>query len=320
MSEQQNTLKIHRLPFTQVPNDLICSDKISGMAKALWCVFYSKPDNWTFYWREIENNFKEGRDAVRNAAKQLEELGYLKKTQKKINSGKGMTFGGMEIELFSYPNQQIKDSSSNTENPCSRNSDTSNSDSTPSNSRKAVTYKEIKNKDLSNKDLDNSFFSNSKAASKKDLENYGKEKKYLSDFEDFWIKNEATGWKGIENRYARYDGWELEHKKKYPEKHKITLNSANSESTAAQSEPIKINNDDPLWLKLSEILKSDFEKDVYEKWLSKLNFIHLKDGEMLLGTESKFLRDWIKREHLESLKLSFQQAEESLKSINIIYV
>lgn len=166
----------------------------------------------------------------------------------------------------------------------------------------------------------NSFFSNSKTASKIDLENYGKEKKYLSDFEEFWIKNEAKGWKGIENRYAQYDGWELEHKKKYPEKHKITLNSANSESTVAQSDPIKINNDDPLWLKLLEVMKSDFEKDVYEKWLSKLNFIHLKDGDMLLGTESKFLRDWIKREHLTKIKSSFQQAEESLKSINIIYV
>jgi hypothetical protein len=170
---------------------------------------------------------------------------------------------------------------------------------------------------IPNKDTQIFSFLDPKTASKNDLENYGKEKKYLSDFEDFWIKNEAKGWKGIENRYAQYDGWELEYKKKYPEKHKKTLNS---ESTVAQSDPIKINNNDPLWLKLSEVLKSDFEKDVYEKWLSKLNFIHLKDGDMLLGTESKFLRDWIKREHLTKIKSSFQQAEESLKSINIIQI
>lgn len=148
MSEQQNNLKVHRLPFTQVPNDLLSSNQISGMAKALWCVFYSKPDNWTFYWREIESNFKEGREAVRNAAKQLEEMGYLKKTQKKINSGRGVVFGGMDIELFPYPNQQIQPPISNTGFPHTRSSDARQSDST-----KPSTDKEIKKKDLPNKDL-----------------------------------------------------------------------------------------------------------------------------------------------------------------------
>lgn len=153
MAEQQNSLKIHRLPFTQVPNDLLCSDQISGMAKALWCVFYSKPDNWTFYWREIESNFKEGREAVRNAAKQLEKMGYLKKTQKKINSGRGVVFGGMEIELFPYPNQQTQPSGSNTGFPHTRNSDTSQSDSSDTNPSKPDTYKDLPKPKLSNQKI-----------------------------------------------------------------------------------------------------------------------------------------------------------------------
>ena len=233
MSEQQNTLKIHRLPFTQVPNDLLCSDKISVMAKALWCVFYSKPDNWTFYWKEIERNFKEGRDAVRKGKKQLEELGYLKSTQKKINSGKGLVFGGMEIELFPYPNQQIQPPSSNTENPYSRNSNTRDSDSTSSNSKKADTDKERKKKDLSNKDL-------VYISSIEDTKKYFSDNNLKSDPEEFWDFYEAIGWKKgktkITNREAAIKSWERKHQEIFPEKHKITSDSSDSASIVEDKE------------------------------------------------------------------------------------
>ncbi len=67
--------------------------------------------------------------------------------------------------------------------------------------------------------IDNSLFSfnNPKTATKQDLENYKKQKNYKSDLEEFWIKNEAKGWEKVKNRYAQFDGWENNFKKKNPE-------------------------------------------------------------------------------------------------------
>lgn len=105
MAEQQVTLKRkrHRTGFTPVPNDLLTNEKISGLAKALWCLLFSKPDGWTFYWGEILSNFKEGRDSVKKAAKELESFGYLTKRQTKKSLNGKMIFGGMEIELDDMP-------------------------------------------------------------------------------------------------------------------------------------------------------------------------------------------------------------------------
>lgn len=222
MAEQQNNLKIHRLPFTQVPNDLLCSDKISGMAKALWCVFYSKPDNWTFYWREIESNFKEGREAVRNAARQLEEMGYLKKTQKKINSGKGMVFGGMDIELFPYPNQQTQPSSSNTGFQYTRNSNARESDSSDADSSKPSSYKEIEKQDLSKKDLNNSSSLPTLEIAKK----FAEEEELKIDV-DLWLKISQTN--GVKNWKSAMIKWAGNPKNQIKESAKITPTEKPSE-------------------------------------------------------------------------------------------
>ena len=159
---------------------------------------------------------------------------------------------------------------------------------------------------------------NNKLENIEDVKKYFLDKVYKSDPELFWLKKGKRT--KLKDRVDEADAWEYNHKNMFPEKHKITLNASSSESTGVINDTIKINNDDPLWLKLSKVLKNDFKQEVYDTWLKKLNFVSIKDGKMTLATETKFLRDWIKREHLESLKFSFQQAEESLKSINIIYL
>lgn len=176
--QSQLVIKKQRLPFTQIPNDLLCNPEISGLAKALWCVLYSKPDDWTFYWREIEKNFKEGRDAIRKAAKQLEDLGYLQKEQKRILTGRGKEwkFGGMEIALFHDPSKPLveegynKGLSPNTENPYPGNEDAGSED--PENPH---TYKDLSNKDLSNKDLNYSSYEESEKKEDLNKENEIKE-------------------------------------------------------------------------------------------------------------------------------------------------
>jgi len=67
--------------FTIVPNDLIRNPNITAIAKAVFCYLSSRPDNWEFYAVEITKNFKEGRDAVKNAIDCLVAHAYLSRTQ-----------------------------------------------------------------------------------------------------------------------------------------------------------------------------------------------------------------------------------------------
>jgi hypothetical protein len=158
--KSQITLRKQPLPFTQVPNELLCNPEISALAKTLWCILYSKPDSWTFFWNEILTHFREGRDAVKRACKELEQFGYLRKYQKKALTGRGKEsiFSGMEIEIFYEPvlepqpdcNQQNQPSSPITENQLTGNPLTGNQVT-----GNQSTDKYIKNKYLSNKYLNN---------------------------------------------------------------------------------------------------------------------------------------------------------------------
>ena len=221
--DSQIIIRKQRLPFTQVPNDLLCNPKISGLAKALWCVLYSKPDEWTFYWNEIRTNFKEGRDALRKASKELQDLGYIQKYQKKVNKGKGMTFGGMQIDLFYDPkipfDPDIKGSSSITEISSSR----------LSTSKKTYTYKEISNKDL--------IHSSSSEEKKKKLTSEEIKDKIKDHFKDKGLKSNVEEFllyhdKNIHKTFNKLSYWADKWEKKFIEDVEPKRNPSESSSPA----------------------------------------------------------------------------------------
>jgi hypothetical protein len=233
MSDKIIRIKKQRLPFTQIPNDFICNPNISSTAKSLWCILYSKPDDWTFYWKEIESNLKEGRDAIRRACNQLKELGYIQKTQKRISTGRGKEtkYGGMEIDLFYDPllpfEQENKGLSLNTENQYTGNEDTGNEDT-----ENQCTNKDLLKKDLSNKDLSNFSFSNKSTATLEELEEYKKQKKYNCNVKGFFDLNESRGWKyngqKIEDRYQWLDCYEERNTNKPDVKKSLTTEKVES--------------------------------------------------------------------------------------------
>lgn len=89
----------------------------------------------------------------------------------------------------------------------------------------------IRENDDKNGDLNNDIFGGEKGGKKNDkigegkngtqdeLKAYHEEKGYKSDFENFWILNESTGWSGIKNRFAWLDGFEKNFRDKNPEKY-----------------------------------------------------------------------------------------------------
>ena len=112
-------------PFTQIPNALINDGKISAKAKALYCYLRSKPDSWVFYVEDVKNHFKEGRDAVRGAFKELERLGWLERRQLK----EGNLFSGFEIIVRLSPFDTIgQPENQAAENESPENSQYSNTD------------------------------------------------------------------------------------------------------------------------------------------------------------------------------------------------
>lgn len=86
--------------FTQISNELLLDKRLSLKAKGLYCYLFSKPNNWEFYHKIIIKELKEGREAIDNAIKELENFGWLKRIRKKTKDGKFANYDYMlEISL-----------------------------------------------------------------------------------------------------------------------------------------------------------------------------------------------------------------------------
>jgi len=71
--------------FTIVPNAIFRHEGISQQATGLYCYLFSHKSDQDITINFITNHFKNGRDAVRSALKELEDLGYLVREQERRN-------------------------------------------------------------------------------------------------------------------------------------------------------------------------------------------------------------------------------------------
>ncbi len=110
------------------PNEILNNENISLKAKGLYTYLQSKPDGWKFSIQRISLQTKDGKSAVREAIKELENFGYLKRIPLKDDNGR---WNGYDYELFENPLSEKR----TTENPMTENYDT------------------ISNKDISKKDI-----------------------------------------------------------------------------------------------------------------------------------------------------------------------
>lgn len=67
--------------YATIPNSILNCKDISFRAKGIWAYIYSKPDGWNFSIKNIANQSKEGREAIKNAIKELETQHLLKRTK-----------------------------------------------------------------------------------------------------------------------------------------------------------------------------------------------------------------------------------------------
>lgn len=119
-----DVLKKPTLPFTQIPNELICSDNISAKAKAVYCYLCSRPNDWEFYTKEIEKNFKEGRDFITSAISELQLHGWISKFQVR----EGGKFSHTVYAIFYTANGKAVNGQTVNGKPATTNTDNTNTD------------------------------------------------------------------------------------------------------------------------------------------------------------------------------------------------
>jgi chromosomal replication initiator protein len=72
------------------------------------------------------------------------------------------------------------------------------------------------------------------------------------------------------------------------------------------------------WRKVSEEIENKFGKEEYEKWLKDIRLKYSYDDEVVMIVETKFVRDWIRREYLEKLKDIWKKHDEKIKKTQIV--
>lgn len=86
--------------FTMISNVGLRDKNLSLKAKGLLSYMLSLPDDWVFYESELTKHSRDGRDAHRSALRELQDNGYLTKTQAKSKNGK---FSEVDWELTDEP-------------------------------------------------------------------------------------------------------------------------------------------------------------------------------------------------------------------------
>ena len=105
--------------YTVMSNTHFKEKELSLKAKGLLSLMLSLPDAWDYSIMGLVQLSKDGKDSVMNALIELEEFGYLIRTQATDERGR---FSGYDYDIYENP-QAVKPT---VENPCAENPNTEN--------------------------------------------------------------------------------------------------------------------------------------------------------------------------------------------------
>ena len=91
--------------FTTINNEFIFNKDMSLKAKGLLCHLLALPEYWDLYVEEVEKWHKDGKKAIYSAFKELSQLGYIERLQKR---NKGL-FKGYEYIVHEVPFTQKRE-------------------------------------------------------------------------------------------------------------------------------------------------------------------------------------------------------------------
>src|ERR1700677_1293484 len=91
--------------FKTIDNRFLERMDLSGKAKAVLAYLVSRPDDWSVRVDHLVNKcFKEGRQWVYSALKELEKFGYIKRSRVRGQDGK---LGEMEYHVYEIPHAEL---------------------------------------------------------------------------------------------------------------------------------------------------------------------------------------------------------------------
>ena len=100
-SDQSQTVIRHkRRPFAMVDSEILRDPTISARAMGVYARLCDLPDNYKIRLSKLHEMFREGREAIETAKKELIERGYLHKQPIVNQDG---TYGGWEITIHQTP-------------------------------------------------------------------------------------------------------------------------------------------------------------------------------------------------------------------------
>lgn len=90
-------------PYVIINKTIINDKNLSWKAKGIFMYAFSKPDDWTFYAKDIINHGTDGRESVNSGLKELEDHGYL--VRQEIRNEKGQ-YDGTDWLIYELPQTQ----------------------------------------------------------------------------------------------------------------------------------------------------------------------------------------------------------------------
>jgi hypothetical protein len=82
---------MRKTSFTTLPNELLQDKRLSLRARGLLAMMLSMPEDWETYGQWIEENCKEGKDALQTVYRELEETGYLQRERERDEKTRKIT-------------------------------------------------------------------------------------------------------------------------------------------------------------------------------------------------------------------------------------
>ena len=166
--------------YTTMCNYHLRDRNLSLKAKGLLSLFLSLPDEWHYSTRGVAAICKEGVDSVNSTLRELEEYGYLTRSQKRLENGR---MGEIEYVIYEMPDGAVPDADfPGTGSPYTENPDTA--ESCTENPREI-------NKDRTSKERTNTETNNKRESKRPARHRYGQyQNVLLSDEEMDKLKNE----------------------------------------------------------------------------------------------------------------------------------
>lgn len=86
--------------YTNVPFDIIMDKRVGIKELGLWVQLYSLPDDWSFSIEGLATLRRDGTASISSSVKALEDLGYLKRVQRRNENG---FFEGYDWYIYESP-------------------------------------------------------------------------------------------------------------------------------------------------------------------------------------------------------------------------